>query len=156
VQDIFDRIVIVGVVSIYNRTCREIKAKVLQSLHITSGAMRKKKLSGLSVFRAHHMDFAAITVALLAGPTSPKEGTLIPLGAWNAIMITDSNRKALNDIHQIMVERFPRVRSQVNYRQKGLLHPMAPPTEPAFAEHCGDIPIRFAHHAGTLSIAAKA
>jgi hypothetical protein len=156
VQDIFDRIGIGGFGSIHHRACREITDNVLQSLNIPSGAMRKKKRSWLSILRAHHMNFAAINVARLAWQTPPKEGALIPRGAWPAIMITDSHRTALNDRHHVIVEGFSRMRSQVTYRQKGIFHLMEPLTAPALAAHCGEIPRRFAHHAGTLQIAAQA
>src|SRR5262249_55255800 len=90
-EKVFDFIVIIGFISIYDRSIGKLIGVILEGIHIPKTTMSQKTLDRLAILSHHQMDFQTIKISLLARLIAPKLFIGMYLGPSNTNIITDSD-----------------------------------------------------------------
>ena len=96
------------------------------------------------------MDFHAIKITLLAGNIATKCFVLVDLGLRDPIIVTHSNREAVNDIDGCPIEGFPQRSSKSKELDKEVFHMMQSAMIAARAQHVRNTTSLLKKTAGTL------
>jgi len=101
------------------------------------------------------MKVEAIEITFFAGDIASIRLTLISLGPWNPIIVTDSDGKAINNIDCFGIELLPGVSSKMKQRQKESLETMKSTVQTTTTQHVGDLARRAQEGTRGFKVAAK-
>ena len=138
-QDVFHLIIGVGFVTNNPGSGWQVKVEPEQTLSIVDTGRGQEKLDGLPGFSGHQMQFETIVEPLFGCLVAAIDFTLVKFCSRNAVVVTDHDRKGIDGIVAVGVQRFPVFRQQVEQGQEEWFDPMQATRKATFAQHPGHV-----------------